>query len=297
MKPAPFAYHAPSSLEEALAALRQYGEDARVIAGGQTLGPLLNMRLATPGVLVDLNRIAELDYRRRESAGFVLGALTRQSALEDDAGLAVHQPLVAAAVPLIAHRAIRNRGTVGGSLAHADPAAEWGGLVTALEAEMVIRRAGVPPRAVPAAAFFKGVLTTALEAEELLAEIRLPPWPAGAGWSFRELARRHGDFALAGVAVRFGLDARGRCAGTRIAVFGVGDGPARMGEAEALLEGETAAVAAFQAAAQCASREVDPQSDVHASAGFRRHLTRVLVEDALVEAAGRARGDAEDVQP
>lgn len=291
MKPAPFAYADPATLDEALELLAQHGEDAKVIAGGQTLGPLLNMRLVTPGVLVDLNRITELAYLRRDDGGgLAVGALTRQSALEDDAGLAARQPLVAGVIPFIAHRPIRNRGTVGGSLVHADPAAEWGGLITALEAELVIRRAGGAPRTVAAADFFQGMLTTAVEADELLVEIRMPPWPAGAGWSFRELARRHGDFALAGVAVRLQVDAQGRCAAARIAIIGVGDAPLRTAEAEAMLHGQAAGEEAFRAAAECASREVQPQSDVHASADFRRHLTRVLVEDALTEAAARAAG-------
>lgn len=291
MKPAPFAYADPDSLEEALEVLEHHGDDAKVIAGGQTLGPLLNMRLVTPAVLLDLNRIGELAYLRRDDGGaLAVGALTRQSALEDDAALAAQQPLVAGAIPFVAHRAIRNRGTVGGSLAHADPAAEWGGLITALEAQLVIRRAGQAPRTIAAADFFHGVLTTALEPDELLVEIRIPPWPEDAGWSFRELARRHGDFALAGAAVRLRVDAQGRCAGARVAIIGVGDGPVRTPEAEALLDGQAAVQETFRAAAECASKEVQPQTDVHASAAFRRHLTRVLVEDALTEAAGRAGG-------
>ncbi|NIR60337.1 MAG: xanthine dehydrogenase family protein subunit M [Gammaproteobacteria bacterium] len=290
MKPAPFAYAAPASLEEALELLVQYGEDAKIIAGGQTLGPLLNMRLVTPAILVDLNRVAELAYLRRDGGALAVGALTRQSALEDDVALATQQPLVAAAIPFVAHRAIRNRGTVGGSLAHADPAAEWGGLVAALEVELVIQRAGSAPRTLAAADFFQGVLTTALEPEELLVEIRIPPWPEDAGWSFRELARRHGDFALAGVALRLSVDAQGRCRCARVAILGVGDGPVRATEAEGMLDGQAVGEETFRAAAECASKEVEPQSDVHASAAFRRHLTRVLVEDALAEAAARARG-------
>jgi len=294
MKPAPFRYFAPESVAEALDVLREHGDDAKVIAGGQTLGPMLNMRLVTPEVLLDLNRVAELDYRREQPGGLAIGALTRQSALEDDPGLPAAQPMVAAAVPFVAHRAIRNRGTVGGSLAHADPAAEWGTLVAVLDAELVVRRAGEEARTVPAEEFFIGVLTTALAPDELLVEIRIPAWPAGAGWSFRELARRHGDFALAGVAARVSLDASGACREARLAVLGVGDRPVRLREAEQTLAGERPGPEAFRAAAARAAAEVDPQNDVHASAAFRRHLVGVLTEDALAEATARSRGDASD---
>ena len=216
MKPAPFAYRDPDTVDEVLALLAEHGDDAKLLAGGQSLGPMLNMRVVTPAVIVDLNRVRTLATRGLSAgASFALGALVRQAELEDDPGFAASQPLAAAALPWIAHRPIRNRGTVAGSLVHADPAAEWGGIVLALDARLLVRRAGAPPRAVAAEDFFTGILETAVEPEELLAEVRLPPWPEGARWGFREFARRRGDFALAGVACRFetdgGAGGAGRC--------------------------------------------------------------------------------------
>lgn len=287
MKPAPFAYRDPSTRDEVLALLAEHGDDARVIAGGQTLGPMLNMRVVMPEVLVDLNGVGELDYRHEQDGGLRIGALTRQSALEDDETLAALQPMVADAVPWIAHRPIRNRGTVGGSLSHADPAAEWGALVLALDAELVIERHGAAPRAVPAQEFFQGILTTALEAEDLLAEIRLPPWPAGAGWSFREFARRHGDFALAGAACRIEADADGACTDARIALIGVSDTAQRALDAEERLRGERLVEGLIRECAHRAAAGIEPLEDMHAGADYRRHLARVMVEDALHEARQR----------
>jgi CO/xanthine dehydrogenase FAD-binding subunit len=288
MKPAPFEYFDPESEEEVLELLRQYGADAKLIAGGQSLGPLLNMRLAIPQVLIDLNRVVALDYQREEAGWLVLGAQTRQSTLEDDPALRERQPLVAEAIPFIGHRAIRNRGTVGGSMAHADPAAEWPALVAALDAQMVVRRAGHADRVVGWEDFFLATLTTTLEPDELLAEVRIPAWPAGAGWAFVEFSRRHGDFAIVGVAARLGVDAAGHCTDARLALFGVGSGPVRVRQAEALLHGETAGEALFEAAGQQAGAEIEPEGDIHASAGYRRHLATVLVERALAQAALRA---------
>ncbi len=287
MKPAPFDYVAPESLDEALAVLSQYGDEAKVIAGGQTLGPMLNMRVVTPTLLVDINRIEALQAQRRSDAGLALGALTRQGSLEDDGDLHRHQPLVAVAIPHIAHRAVRNRGTIGGSLSHADPAAEWGALVQALDATLVIARQGAAPRALPASEFFQGLLTTALQPEELLLEVRLPAWPEGAGWSFREFSRRHGDFALAGVACRLAVDGASRCADAALGLIGVDDRPLRATSAEAVLRGEPAGEALFREAAARAAAETEPMNDLHASADYRRHLVEVLVFDALMEAQGR----------
>lgn len=287
MKPAAFDFTAARSLEEALAVLTQYGDEAKVIAGGQTLGPMLNMRLLMPQVLVDVNGIESLAGPRPSDAGLGLGALTRQADLEDDAGLAAHQPLVAAAIPHIAHRAIRNRGTVGGSLVHADPAAEWGALAHALDAELVIAAAD-GTRSVAPEDFFVGILTTAVEPEELLVEVRLPAWPEGAGWSFLEFSRRHGDFALAGVACRLQLDAGQCCTDARLGLIGVGDMPLRARDAEAVLVGERVSPELFRATAEAAARAIDPMTDLHASADYRRQLTRVLVADALAQAADRA---------
>lgn len=294
MKPAPFAYFDPHSLEEVLDLLQQYGYEAKLLAGGQSLGPLLNMRLAVPQVVIDLNRVAALDYQREQDGWLVLGALTRQSRLEDDPTLQVRQPLVAEAIPLIGHRAIRNRGTVGGSLAHADPAAEWPALAVALEAELVAHRAGQAPRVVQAEDFFRDSLTTALKPDEVLIEVRLPPWPSRTGWAFVEFSRRHGDFALVGVAARLGLDEAGRCTDARLALIGVGPTPVRARQAEALLRGEPPDEALFAAAAQQAGQEIDPHGDIHASADYRRRLITVLVSRALAKAAARAKEDAND---
>jgi len=287
MKPAAFDYSAPASVDEALALLSQYGDEAKVIAGGQTLGPMLNMRLLMPQVLMDINRIDVLAEASVGDAGMRLGAATRQADLEDDPGLAEAQPLVAAAIPYIAHRAIRNRGTVGGSLVHADPAAEWGALVHALDAELVIAGAE-GRRSVAPEDFFVGILTTAVEPEELLVEVRLPAWPRGAGWSFVEFSRRHGDFALAGVACRLQLDADRRCTDARLGLIGLGDTPLRARDAEAVLVGESVGPELYRAAAETAARGIEPMTDLHASADYRRQLTRVLVADALAQAVDRA---------
>ena len=290
MKPAPFAYRDPDTVGEVLDLLAEHGDDAKLLAGGQSLGPMLNMRVVSPAVIVDLNRVEALAGRGPSAGGgddFAMGALVRQAALEDDPAFAASQPLAAAALPWIAHRPIRNRGTVAGSLVHADPAAEWGGIVLALDARFEIRRAGAPPRIVAAEDFFTGILETAVEPEELLAEIRLPPWPAGTRWAFREFARRRGDFALAGVACRFEVDGGGACRAVRIGLVGVGDTAVRARRGESVLEGEPPGPAAFAAVAAAVREEVDPLDDGHASAGYRRHLAGVLVEDALAEAWGR----------
>jgi carbon-monoxide dehydrogenase medium subunit len=284
MKPAPFDYVAPDNIDEVLSVLAQYGDEAKVIAGGQTLGPMLNMRVVTPTLLVDINRIEALQAMSRSDSGLVLGALTRQSSLEDDDDLNQYQPLIAAAIPHIAHRAIRNRGTVGGSLCHADPAAEWGALAHVLDATLVIARQGAELRTVPATEFFQGLLATALQPEELLVEVRLPAWPKAAGWSFQEFSRRHGDFALAGVACHLAVDGASRCTAGRLGLIGVGDRPLRAGAAEKMLLGEPAGEPLFRAVAARAAAETDPMNDLHASAAYRRHLVEVLTFDALMEA-------------
>jgi len=289
MKPAPFEYFDPDNEEEVLDLLTQYGDDAKLMAGGQSLGPLLNMRLSAPQVIIDLNRVAGLDYQREEDGWLVLGALTRQSTLEDDAILRERQPLIAESVPYVGHRAIRNRGTVGGSLVHADPAAEWPALVTALEAELIVHRAGEGTRILSPDDFFLSSLTTTLEPADVLVEVRVPPWPLGAGWAFVEFSRRHGDFALVGVATRLGLDEAGRCTDARLSLIGAGPISIRARQAEAFLQGEIANDELFEAAAQKAGTEVDPEGDIHASSDFRRHLTTVLVSRALAQAAKRAK--------
>lgn len=289
MKPAVFEYFDPETVEEVLDLLAQYGDEAKVLAGGQSLVPLLNMRLASYEVIIDLNRVKGLDYQRYSKSGLALGALVRQSVLEDDPLFASRQPLIAEAIPYIGHRSIRHRSTVGGSIAHADPAAEWPALVAALEAELVVRQAGEPERILSADEFFDGPLMSILEPEELLVEVRLPLWPADAGWSFIEFSRRHGDFALVGVAARLQLDSDRRCSDARLALLGVGDTPIRAYEAESLLQGEPFNDVLIAAAAQQASDDIEPDDDLHASADYRRHLTRILVGRGLKEAASRVR--------
>lgn len=289
MKPAPFQYHAPETVEEALSLLDEHGFDAKIIAGGQTLGPLLNMRMATPEVLIDINRIRALDYQRHEDDGrLILGALTRQSTLEDDARMSERQPLIAAAEPEVAHRAIRNRGTVAGSLAHADPAAEWPGLAVALDAEFVLQRHGAEARTVTAQDFFQGALATVIEPEEMLVEIRIPPWQQSSGWGFHEFNRRHGDFALAGAMVRLDVAADGGCCGVAIALIGVEETPVRAHVAEEFLGSAAIDDAALREAADRAAENTTPLRDIHASADYRRSLTRTLVYRALSDAATRA---------
>src|SRR5947208_2945701 len=271
MKPAPFDYFAPATLDEALALLAEHGGDAKPLAGGQSLLPAMNFRLARPAVLVDLNRISELAYVRAES-GVAIGAMTRQRVVERSEVVARAAPLLAEALPSIAHPQIRNRGTVGGSIAHADPSAELPAVMLALEARFRAQ-GSTGERSIPAAEFFKGMLETALAPGELLIEIALPPLPARGGTAFLEVARRHGDYALVGVAGVVTLDPRGRCQSARIACLSVGDGPVLLSEAGKLLAGQSPSEELLRAAADAAAtRDIDPPSDIHASAAYRRQL-------------------------
>ncbi len=288
MKPAQFEYHDPRTVDEAVALLKQYDGEAKVLAGGQSLVPLLNMRLARPAALVDINRVAGLDYIREESGVLVIGAMTRQRTLERSGVVRKGNPLLHAAVASIGHPQIRNRGTIGGSLAHADPAAELPAAVLALGGELV--GAGTSGRRTIAAAdFFVTFLTTALGPDEVLVELRAPPLAARTGWGFQEFARRHGDFALAGVALSLTLDGTGACSDARIALFGVGSTPVRAARAEAVLRGEKPSPALFERAGDEVRDEIEePLSDIHASADYRRHVAGVLTARALAEAATRA---------
>jgi carbon-monoxide dehydrogenase medium subunit len=290
MKPAPFEYLAPSSLEEALEALAARGGDAKLLAGGQSLIPVMNFRLAQPAALVDLNRLAGLDYVREDGDGTLrIGAMTRQRRLEREPAVGRRAPLLAEAVPWIAHPQIRNRGTVGGSLAHADPAAELPVVAVALDARLRLRRAGGAERWVDARDFYVGLFATVLEADEMLVEVAIPPAPPRTGWSFVETARRHGDYALVGVAARVTLDERGSCREARLVFLSVGDGPVVASRAAAALQGQVPSAEAIAAAVDIASREeMDPNGDIHASALFKRHLARVLAGRALRAASERA---------
>jgi carbon-monoxide dehydrogenase medium subunit len=289
MKPAPFEYVAPDSLEEALALLGAHGGEAKLLAGGQSLIPVMNFRLAQPAVVVDLNRVPGLDgVVQGEDGGLHLGAMTRQRRLEREPLVARLAPLLRQAVPHIAHPQIRNRGTVGGSLAHADPAAELPAVAVALRARLRLRRGG-GERWIAARDFFTGLFATALAPDEALVEIALPPPAPGEGWAFVEVARRHGDYAQVGVAAMVALEPGGRCREARLVFLSVGDGPVEAIAAEEMLRGEVPSDAAFAAAAAAVERVVDPTGDIHASAAFKRHLAGVVTRRALRAAAARAR--------
>lgn len=290
MKPVAFAYQRPASLAQALDLLSEHGDEAKVLAGGQSLVPAMNFRLAQPAVLVDLNRVSELAFLEPGPAGGLrIGAMTRQRAAEQSPLVAAHAPLVHQALPHIAHVQIRNRGTVGGSVAHADPAAELPAVMLALGARMRAEsRRG--SRWIEAADFFTGLLSTALAADEILAEIELPPVPARAGHAFVELSRRSGDYALAGVAAQVALDERGSISTARIALLGVGEGPVLAASASATLVGQAPSDDLFRAAADaCTTNDIDPHGDIHATPAYRRHLAGVLTRRALAAACAAAR--------
>lgn len=289
MKPPRFDYVAPGTLDEAVSLLQRHASDeVKILAGGQSLMPLLSMRMARPGVLVDLNRIPELQYIREEGAWLAIGAMTRKRAVEDSDVVRRRQPILRAATRLVAHPQIRNRGTVGGSIAHADPAAEYPALALLLGAEL---RAVGPggERTIAAAEFFHGYLTTALEPAEVLTEVRLPVLEAGAGWSFLEVARRHGDFALGGAGTLVRLDPGGQFSEVRIVLFGVCAAPLRLHEIEGWLVGQPPRDAQLEEAGLRAGQALeDPLSDAHASVEYRRNLARVLTIRALGTAVARA---------
>lgn len=291
MKPAPFAYHRPGSVEETVALLAEHGYDAKVLAGGQSLVPAMNFRLAQPAVLVDLNRVDGLDGIGETEGGVRLGAMVRQRAAERSGVVAARAPLLAEALPHVAHPQIRSRGTVGGSLAHADPAAELPAVMLALGARFAVR-GPAGERTIDAADFYTGLFGTALEPDEVLTSVSVPSGRPGTGTAFAELSRRHGDFALAGAAAAV-VQEGGRCVEARIALFGVGDGPILAAEAGAMLVGEAPSEALFRAAAEAAAAALDPPADVHASADYRRHLAGVLVRRTLPRAFARAGGGGE----
>jgi len=275
MKPVPFEYHRPASLAETFDLLDRYGDDGRLLAGGQSLVPALNLRLAAPRAVIDINRIPDLDAIRVTGEGLVIGALARQEALERSPLVLEHAPLIAAALPHVGHSAIRARGTIGGSLALADPAAELPACVVALGVTIRVGRRG-GTRDIAADDFFRGIYTTALGPGEIVTEILVPRPAAGWRWSFDELARRHGDFALAGVAAGARVES-GVVAETRLVFFGVGTRPVRARRAEAALAGRRADAEALAAAGRALDGDLDPPGDVHGSPALRRHLARVLL--------------------
>ena len=284
MKPPRFDYHAPHSVDEAVALLARYGGDAKPLAGGQSLVPLLNFRLARPAALIDLNRIPALVGIREVDGHVAFGAMTRQRTVEFSPVVARTLPLLAEATRWVGHLPIRSRGTIGGSIAHADPSAEYPAVLTALEGT-VVARSPKGERVLTPAELFETYLTTTLGPDEMLTEVRLPVMPPGAGWAFEEFARRHGDFAIVGIAAVVWRDA-GRVT-VRLATAGAGPVPARLRGAEEIIERDGVGDKAVAAAAARAAELVQPDSDLHASADYRRNLTRILTERALKKAIGR----------
>ncbi len=283
MKPAPFEYQAPATLREAITLLASDPE-ATVIAGGQSLMPVLAFRLATPSMLVDLRRVPGLGDIVVDDSGVRLGARVRWRDIEDDHRLETAHPLLRAAIVHVAHYQIRNRGTIGGSLAHADPAAELPGIAVTCEAEITLTGAS-GARTIPAGEFFTGPLSTLRQPDEILTGLHLPRWPQGRRWAFREFAQRQGDFALAGIALFYDEDQRGRVSNARVGVIGACDRPHRLREVEGMLSGRPVDDRLIQAAAAMAAQAVDPPEDLHAGAAYRRGLVATLVERSLRAAA------------
>lgn len=288
MKPAPFRYHAPETMEEALHLLAHHGSDARPLAGGQSLVPAMNFRLARPTVLIDLNRVAGLGFIRRGVDGALrLGAMTRQREAERSNVVAAACPLLAAALPWVGHAQIRNRGTVGGSLAQADPAAEIPAVALACGATLrLCSRRG--ERRVAAEEFVLGPMTTALQPDELLAEIEIPATPAGTGVAFEEMSRRHADFALAGAAACLRRGSDGTVEDLRLVLFGVGGRPLLARRAAQRLAGALPDARAIDEAVELQLSDLQPQGDLHASSAYRRHVVGVLARRVLIHATERA---------
>jgi carbon-monoxide dehydrogenase medium subunit len=284
MKSPAFDYASPTTLAEAISLLASREGEAKALAGGQSLVPMLAFRLAAPALLVDLNRLIELRYIGIGNDGVRLGAMVRWRQIEDDARLARAHPLLVAAVKHVAHYQIRNRGTVGGSLAHADPAAELPGIAVTCEAEITaVSAAG--RRVIRASDFFLGPLTTALTPEEIIVEVHLPPWPTRRRWGFEEFARRRGDFAMAAAALYYDAQPDGTASNAHVGVIGVGDRPRRLAEVEAMLNGSVIDADTIAAAERAAVAAVKPSDDIHASAAYRRALIGTMVERALKRAA------------
>lgn len=290
MKPPPFEYFAPTTLDEALHYMAEYGFEAKALAGGQSLIPTMNFRLAQPEVLIDLNNIPELTFLRSTAdGGLSIGTMTRHRTVERSAEVAQRAPLIHQTMPFIAHPQIRNRGTFGGSIAHADPAAELPAVISVLDAQLRLQSKD-GQRLVAAADFFVDLFETALEEEELLVEIIIPPSPARTGYAFEEVSRRHGDYALVGAAASVTLASSGHCEQARLSYFSVGPGPVEARQATALLAGQPLTPALIEAAAEtAATQDIDPTGDIHASISYRRHLAKVLARRVLGQAAERAR--------
>jgi len=284
VKPAKFEYHAPASIQEALAILGRYDGEARLLAGGQSLVPMMNFRLATPKAIVDLNRIDGLSYIEEDGEVVRIGSMTRQRRLEFDPLVAAKLPLLREALRWVGHLPTRSRGTIGGSLAHADPSAEIPMVLQTLEGE-VVARGPQGERRIAAQDLFHAALTTSLDPLEIITEVRFPAMPAQAACAVEEFARRKGDFAIAAVAVMLVRDGE-RCAKARLATAGVGPASIRLRDAETVLEQKGLGEAAIAEAADKAKAAVDPVSDLNGSAEYRRHLTGVLTSRAILKAIG-----------
>jgi CO/xanthine dehydrogenase FAD-binding subunit len=284
MKPPPFDYMDPRSLDEAVGLLAEHGDEGKILAGGQSLVPLLNFRLAQPSVIVDVNRVLELSYLRRSNGRLRIGAMCRQTRLEQSPVAREGWGLLGDALALVAHPQIRNRGTVGGSAAHADPAAELPVAFSALEARFMARSSR-GERVLDADEFFVTHLTTALDPDELLVEVEVPPVAEGTGHAFTEYSRRHGDFALGGAAVLYTKNGDGTCTDARIAMLGAADTPLRAREAEAALRGQKLDDDVAAEAAELAARDIEPTGDIHGSSSYRKRLIEAMVRRALLQAA------------
>lgn len=287
MKPAPFEYHAPSSLDAALQLKAQHGDEAKFLAGGQSLIPAMNFRVLQPSVLIDLNRLAELDFVRAVDGELRLGAMTRQRTVERSAVVKEWSPLIHETMPYIAHPQIRNRGTIGGNLAHADPASELPVLMLALGARLRVQ-SSAGDRWVHAADFFRGLFTTDLASEEMLVEIALPQRAPNSAAAFTEVSRRHGDYAMMGVAAVVTTDEGGICREARLVYLNAGDGPVNATQAAAQLIGQILTESAIEAAAvTAADNDISPFGNVHASPEYQRHLARVLTKRILRQVSER----------
>jgi carbon-monoxide dehydrogenase medium subunit len=291
LKPPPFIYFAPDTLDEALDLLREHGDEAKVLAGGQSLVPLLALRLARPSVLVDLNRIPAMSDIWASNGTVILGAMTRDRQAERSELVRQRVPLLADALPLIGHVAIRTRGTVGGSLAHADPAAELPAVALTLDASLSVRSAAGGERTIAASNFFEGFLSTSLRPDEVLTHITFPAARPGTGTSFMEAARRHGDFAIVGAGTSVTIEG-GLVADARIVLIGVAGTPLRRPDADRQLVGTSGDSAAVTAAAAAAAADLEPTSDLHGTSAYRRHVAGVMVRRALEQAISRANGAA-----
>jgi CO/xanthine dehydrogenase FAD-binding subunit len=291
MKPAPFNLLRPRNVEQAIALLQAHRDEAKVLAGGQSLVPLMNFRLAQPRNLIDLNNIEGLDKVKIDDKILSLGAMVRQRDIERSPSIAERLPILREAIEQVAHPAIRNRGTVGGSLVHADPSAELPLLAIALGATLQLRSAG-GSRSVAAQDFYQGYLFTDIAPDELLVEVDFQLPPANSGWCFTEIARRHGDFAIVAVAVLLNCDSDQSINFARVALGGVGPAPLRVAAAEEGLLGERPDAELFRRASDNAAQALDPPTDIHASSGYRRQLAGVLVRRALATAASRGKGHA-----